>query len=68
MICRFILEHEKPMILNEAHVGVVRGHYVKKYTVWNILQAGLYCSTLHADARDYCRICDICQRNGKPCR
>ena len=27
---RYVLEHERPMVLNEAHVGVVGGHYVGK--------------------------------------
>ena len=25
---RYVLEHEQPMILNEAHVGVIGGHYL----------------------------------------
>ena len=59
-----VLEHERPMILNEAHVGVVGGHYARKETVRKILQARLWWPTLHANARDYCRNCDIFQRTG----
>ena len=36
---RCVLKHERPLILNEAHVGVAGGNYVGKYTVDNILQA-----------------------------
>ena len=38
----YILEHEHSMILNEAHVGVIVGHYVGKYMMRKILQAGLW--------------------------
>ena len=65
ILCHCILEHKQPMILNEAHVGVARGHYVGKDTVQKILQAGLWWHTMHADAREYCRSCDICQRTEK---
>ena len=36
--------------------------------VRKILQAGLWWPTMHADARDYCHIYDVCQRTGKPSR
>ena len=38
---RYVLEHELPMILNEAHAGVAGGHYIGKYMVCKVLQAGL---------------------------
>ena len=31
-----------------------------------ILQEGLCFPTMHVDPQDYCRICDVCQRMGKP--
>ena len=53
------------MILNEVHDGVVGGHSAGKYTVHKILQAWLWWPTLHADAKEYYRSCDICQRTRK---
>ena len=65
---RCILEHEKPLILAEAHSGAAGDHYARKDTAQNILAAGLWWPTLHKDAREYCHSCDICQRTGKPSR
>ena len=56
------------MILNEVHVGVAKGHYTGKYSVWKILQVGLWWPTLHEGAREYYRNCDICQRTRKSSR
>ena len=60
MLCHYVMEHERPMILNEVHASVEKGHYVGKVTVQKILQVGLWWPTLHANAREYCRNCDIC--------
>ena len=57
---RCVLEHEKPLILAEAHSGAAGGHYAGKSTAQKILAAGLWWPTLHKDAREYCHICDIC--------
>ena len=54
------------MILANAHGGTTSGHYVGKATAQNILRAGLWWPTLHTDAKEYCRACDVCQRIGKP--
>ena len=61
-----VLEHEKPLILAEAHAGVAGGHYIGKATAQNILIAGLWWPTIHKDAKEYCHSCDICQRIGRP--
>jgi len=60
-----VLEHERSMILEEAHDGIVGGHYVGKATIHKILHAR---PTLHKDAKEYCQSCDVCQRVGKPSR
>jgi transposase InsO family protein len=36
--------------------------------VQKVLHAGLWWSTIHRDAKDYCQRCDVCQRVGKPNR
>jgi hypothetical protein len=60
------MEEETPLILEEAHEGIARGHYAGKETTQKILRAGLWWPTLHKDAKEYCRACDVCQRVGKP--
>ena len=56
-----VFEHERPIILSEAHVGVAGGHYAGKVTVRKILQVRLWCPTMHADARYYCHNYDVFQ-------
>ena len=38
---RCVFEHERQWVMAEAHAGVSGGHYARKETVCNILQAGL---------------------------
>jgi hypothetical protein len=33
-----------------------------------VLRASLWWPTLHKDAKEYCRACDVCQIIGKPSR
>ena len=56
------------MILSEVHEGVVGGIYVGKERAQNILCAGLWWPTLYNDAKEFCKIFDVCQRIGKPSR
>ena len=65
---RCVLEHEKPLILAEAHYGAAEGHFAGKATAQKILMVGLWRPTIHKDAKEYCRSCDICQRTGRPSR
>ena len=37
ILCRCVLEHEKPLVLNEAHAGVAKGYYARKETVHKLL-------------------------------
>ena len=53
------------MILAEAHEGIYGGHHAGKETAQKILRASLWWPTLHKDAKDYSRACDVCQRVGK---
>jgi hypothetical protein len=62
---RCVMEAERPLILAEAHEGIVGGHYVGKETTQKVLRAGLSWATLHKDAKEYYRACDVCQRVGK---
>jgi hypothetical protein len=65
---RCVMEAERPLILAEAHEGIAGGHYAGKETAQKVLRAGLWWPTLHRDAKDYSRACDVCQRVGKPSR
>jgi hypothetical protein len=65
---RYVLEHERPMVLAEAHQGIIGGHYTGKATMKKVLHAGLWWSTIHRDSKKYCHRCDVYQRVGKPNR
>jgi hypothetical protein len=62
---RCVLEHERPMILEEVHDGIAGGHYAGRENEQNILCVGLWWLTLQKYAKEYCQSCDICQRVGK---
>jgi hypothetical protein len=58
---RCIMETKHLMILVEDHEGITCRHYVGKATVQKVQQAGLWWPTLHRDAKEYTRACDVCQ-------
>ena len=68
LLSRCVQEHEKPLILAEAHSSAAGGHYAGKAIAQKILTAKLWWPTIHKDAREYFHSCDICQRTGKPSR
>jgi phosphopantetheinyl transferase (holo-ACP synthase) len=61
-----VMEKELTMILEESHEGIVGGHYAGKEAAQKVLGVGLWWPTLHRDAKEYARACDVCQRVGKP--
>jgi hypothetical protein len=65
---RCVMELERPLILAESHEGITRGHYTGKKTMQKVLRAGIWWPTLHKDAKEYYKACDVCQRIGKPSR
>ena len=62
------METEIPLIFVEAHEGITGGHYAGKESAHKVLKAGLQWPTLHKDAKEYYRACDVCQTVGKPSR
>ena len=62
------MKEETPLILTEAHEGIAGGHYTGKETTQKVLRASLWWPTLHKDAKEYYKACDVCQRVGKPSR
>ena len=65
---RYVMEHERRRILEEAHAGVAGGHYAGKATTQKVLTIGLWWPTVHKDTKELCRSCDVCHRTGKPSR
>jgi hypothetical protein len=65
---RCVLEHERLIILEEEHDGIVGGYYTLKSTTHKILCARIWWPTLHKDAKEYFHSCNICKRVGKPSR
>ena len=65
---RYVLEHERRSILEEAHARVAGEHYAGKPTAQKVLIAGLWWPTVHKDAKEFCRTCDVCKRTGNPSR
>jgi hypothetical protein len=63
---RCVMEAEWPLILVESLEGIVEGHYVRKSIAQKVLRAGLWWPTLHKDAKEYYKVCDVCQQVGKP--
>jgi len=63
-----VLEHERPVILEEVNDGIVGGHYIGRATAHNIFCMGFWWSTLQKDAKEYCHSCDVCQRVVNPSR
>jgi hypothetical protein len=62
---RCVMEVERPLILIEAHEGIVGGHYIGKVIAEKVLRDSLWWPTLHRYAKDYYITCDVCQRVGK---
>ena len=62
----YVLLHEQERVLAEAHGGIGGGRYGGRVTARKILRYVLWWSTVHVDATDYAKICDVCQRMGKP--
>jgi hypothetical protein len=46
------MEHERPIILAEAHEGIAVGHYAWKPTTQKIFHAGLWWPIVHKDAKE----------------
>jgi len=63
---RYVSYFEWDNILAEAHAGAAGGNYVAKATTQNILHTGLWWPTFHKDSKVYYKVCDACQRTGRP--
>eukprot|EP00253_Pinus_taeda_P001724 PITA_01724 len=68
ILLRYVLDFERSSILAEAHGGAGEGHYARKATMQKILRAGLRWPTLHKDSKEYCKVCNACQRTGRASR
>jgi hypothetical protein len=52
---RYVLEHERPRILAEAHEGIEGGHYAGKANTQKVLRVGLWWPTIQRDSKEYCQ-------------
>ena len=68
ILIRYVLNHERPLILLEAHTRIEGGHHSGKPMAQKILTVGLWWPTLHKDAKEFCRSCNVCQHTGRPSR
>ena len=50
---RCVFDYERPWVMSEAHASVIGGHYAGKETMHNILQFGLWWSTIHMDTKKF---------------
>lgn len=66
VLCRYVPKYERHNILAEAHASVAGGHYAGKATAQKILRAALWWPMIHKDSKEYCSMCDVCQRTERP--
>ena len=66
VIRRCVREDEIPDILKACHDEPCGGHFADKRIAYKILSLGYYWSPLFKDAKQYVKMCDSCQRVGKP--
>lgn len=50
----------------DAHGGVMGGRYSGRENAQKILCTWLWWPTLHQDTKVHCKVCDVCQRTGRP--
>jgi hypothetical protein len=58
---RCVMEAERTLILSKAHEGITVGHYAGKETMQKVLRAGIWWPTIHKDAKEYYKSCNLCQ-------
>lgn len=51
-------------ILNACHSSLYGGHHGPARTAHKILESGFYWLTIYADAQEFVRRCDACQKMG----
>lgn len=66
VLYRYVPYYERQSILTEAHGGVARGHYVGRATAQKIPCVGFWWLAIQRYSSEYCRACDVCQRNENP--
>ena len=52
---RYVIEHERPRVLAEAHQGIAGGNYAGKATAQKVLCVELWWPTIHRDSKEYCK-------------
>ena len=62
---RCVRADEKLAVLQEAHCGIVDGHYIGDITTKKVWQSVLWWPMTIKDALQYCQECELCQRMGQ---
>jgi hypothetical protein len=57
---RYVMEHERPIILAEENEGIDGGHYAGKPTAQKVFPTILWWPTFHKDSKEYRQNCDFC--------
>ena len=60
VLLRCVLPNDQMAVIQEAHSGVVGGHFAGPLTAKKIIQSGLWWPTLHADVHKFVRNYDAC--------
>jgi len=66
VIRRCVREDEISDILKACHDEPCSGNFTNKRTAYKILSLGYYWPSLFKDEKQYVKMCDSCQRVGKP--
>eukprot|EP00253_Pinus_taeda_P018179 PITA_18179 len=66
IIIRCVRNDEIIDILKHCHDEPCGGHFAAKPTAFKILSIGYYWPSIFKDSKNYAKICDSCQRMGKP--
>ena len=66
VIRRCVPDFEQSAILQEAHYGLARWHFLGHVTGKKILQAGLWWPTMLRDAHEFVKRCVLCQKLCQP--
>ena len=63
---RYMPMSARYLVISESHAGDVGWHFAIDITARKVLAAGMWWTSLHEDVKMYYKLCDLCQRTGRP--